>query len=138
MLLCKCKSTFIRLVLFVTWSSTDSSADQQSTMFSVVRRGQIPISGMNQLTKVTTNSVFECAQNCWNNGNNAGCDGFLYQPHSCTSNNGSPTRSGVCQSIELIDAESLTYGPATSSCHKFYVSTVPKASKKYTCRNFSM
>jgi hypothetical protein len=45
----------------------------------------------------------------------------VYQPDSCTSKNGSPSPSGVCQTLEFTDPDSLLYGPALSTCHEFYV-----------------
>ncbi len=120
------------VMVFVNWSTLISSVDQMSTFFKVIRKGQIPVAGMKLLRHFSTDSVFECARDCWNDGDNVGCGGFVYEPVSCSDNNVTPSQSGECQTLDLQDADSLTYGPANSSCHEFYVtpSTAGKTSMR--------
>jgi hypothetical protein len=72
-----------RVLVLTQWSALVSAFSQTSTLFSVYGTGQTPVAGMELLVKLTVGSVFECGRFCWNNGDNAGCEGFLYQTQPC-------------------------------------------------------
>jgi hypothetical protein len=109
------------VIMFFGLSTLVSAVDQRSVTLKVTRKGQVPINGTKQLKNFHAASKIVCSRECLNNGDNSGCAGFVYQPDSCTSNNGSPSPSGVCQTLNFKDPDSLLYGPALSTCHKFYV-----------------
>jgi hypothetical protein len=127
------RSTVVLTAFLCQWFCLVSSFDQISAAFKVdlYHKGQIPIAGAKQLAEVKTDSVFECARNCWNSGNHSGCRGFSFDFDSCTDNNSSPTQSGMCQTLEFKDAKSLSFGPANSSCEEFYVADKPSKKKTF-------
>jgi hypothetical protein len=126
-------STIKLTAVIIGLSALVSAVNQRSIMFQVIQKGQVPINGTKQLQKFHAASKIGCARECWNNGDNSGCGGFVYQPDSCTSNNGSPSQSGVCQTLNFTDPDSLLYGPALSTCDEFCVpqQTVITPSKRY-------
>jgi hypothetical protein len=114
-------STGLQTVVLIGLSALVSAVDQRSVTLRVIRKGHVPINGTKQLKNFHAESMIGCARECWNNGDNSECAGFVYQPDSCTINNGSPSPSGVCQTLSFTDPDSLLYGTALSTCDEFYV-----------------
>jgi hypothetical protein len=112
-----------QLIVILYFEILVISGLEKSSKFQLFNEGKIPTAGFWQIELTDTTVVRACAEKCLSLSDSASCGGFVYQPDSCGGNNSSATKSGKCRLVQFINIALVSFGPTTTSCQKFYLTS---------------